>query len=1035
MQRIEGRFQPHGWRACLTLALLVTPGIADQTSNQVNLSLSAYRELGQPDLRQNGVNIVDATGLSSPQGVAVDREGHLYVADTSNHRVEAWTSAAGFQTGEAAALTLGQPTAQNSNQLGIGVKGLSFPASVALDPVTGNLYVADFGNSRVLRFPKPFANPSRVEPDAVYGQPDFNTRTPNSSGITERTMYFPRGVAVDGDGNLWVADSGNHRLLRFPVALLNNPNPAADLVLGQPDFHSGSVNGGKDVSASGFNTPMEVAFDSHNNLYVADFLNRRVLQFSAPLTSASTATLVYGQAKFTIVGVPPSPTTSSMAGPQGVAVDGAGSVYVAVPNDNRVLVFAPGAASGDPAKTVLGQPDFSTVTANTGAFPNASAASLSGVAAVALDAQGDILLADSGNNRVLSIPPASKTATRVLGQATFSGNGPNQIKAGSINAAYKIAIDYSHAPFALYVSDTNNHRVLVWKDAAHFRSGDPANLVIGQPTLATAVPNIDSGGTSTPSGTSLAAPRGLAVASDGTLYVADSGNNRVLRYRRPVDQSGRITPDAVLGQSNFTSSASAGLNAASMHSPAGVALGPNGNIFVADSANNRVLEFAAGAPSGDSAIRVYGQPGFTTVAPPSQISAQTLFNPQGLAVDAAYNLYAVDTASNRVLVYPNTNTAPPFGLPASIVIGQDAFDAAAPGSGAARLNLPADVSLDANGNILVSDSGSSRVLAFPSRLYLSTTGAAAYLVVGQPNLGATGANWNSSGGLATPEGLSGPLGVFVDRVGTLYVGDAGNNRVVHFLKGAAVVNGARWDVGVPVGRGSWSVLGGTGFSSDKKLAASATLPTTLVEREVVINDEMKAPLYYFSPQQVNFVFPSNAPAGLQRIAVRVAGTGELIAGGIVSVADYSPAFFTHDQNGQGQAAAINQDGSLNGPNHPAPRGSIVQLFGTGQGPVSSPVADGHPAPLAPVNTVAAPTSDGVACLAGKKPLVCVALGGSGGGAQFAEIQYSGLAPGLIGVWQLNIKIPADGLLGDTIIVHAVIGGAAYNSNLVTLAVK
>lgn len=1036
MQRIDTRrFKLHTpFQAYFAMALLLTPCAADQTSEQATLSPSAYRALGQPDLRQNGVNIVDAGALSSPQALTVDSAGHLYVADTFNHRVLAWSSAVAFQTGDQATLVLGQPTPRNSGQLGIGTKGFSFPLDMAVDPVSGNLFVADFGNSRILRFPKPFANPSRVEPDAVYGQPDFNTRNPDSSGISEHTMNAPRGVAFDSAGNLWVADSGNHRILRFQSAALNTQNPAADLVLGQPDFHSGAPNAGKTVSGSAFNTPSGLLFDTHDNLYVADFLDSRVLKFPAPVTAASTAGVVYGQSKFTTVGVPQLPTASSMAGPQNLALDAAGSLYVAVPHDNRVLVFASGAASGDAAKSVLGQPDFATVTLNTGAFPQASATSLAAAAAVAVDAEGDVLISDAANNRVLSFPAGSKTATRVLGQSDFAGAGPNRIKPGSINAPFKIAVDYSHTPLALYVSDTNNHRVLVWKDAAHFQTGDPADLVIGQPTLATAVPNIDSGGANTPSSTSLAGPRGIALTSDGSLYVADFGNNRVLRYARPVDQSGRITADAVLGQADFTSSASAALNAASMHGPSGVVFGPNGNIFVSDTGNNRILEFAAGAATGASAIRVYGQAAFSTGAVPNPVSAQTLSAPQGVTVDASYNLYVADSGANRVVVYPNTNTAPPAGLPASIVIGQNAFDASTAGAGASRLNVPIDVALDANGNIFVSDTASNRVVVFPSRLYLPTTGAAAYLVMGQQNLDSAAANWNSSDGLATPEALSAPVGIFVDRFGTLYVGDTGNNRVVHFLKPAVAANGARWDVGVPVGPGSWCVLGGSGFSTSTKQASSVPLPTALAARELVINDAAKAPLLYFSPKQVNFQFPSNTPPGLQRIAVRTADTGELIAGGSVSVTAYSPGFFTHDQNGQGQAAAINQDGAINGPDHPAPRGSVVQLFGTGQGPVTSPVPDGHPAPQGQVVTVAVPTSDGTACLANQKPLVCVALGGSAGGAQFADIQYSGLAPGLIGVWQLNIKIPTAGLLGNTVTVRAVIGGA-YSSNLVSLAVK
>jgi len=1015
--------------AGLAMALAVGPFATAQTQ----LSLSAYRALGQMDLRQNGTNMVGAGTMASPQGVAVDHDGHLYVADTSNHRVLAWTSASAFQNADPATLVLGQPNAQQSGPYGLGAKGFDFPQGLAVDPVTGNLYVADVGNSRVLRFPKPFANATHVEPDAVFGQPDFATRAPNSGGLTEHSLNLPRAVAVDAQGNLWVADTSNNRVLRFPAAALNTINPAADLVLGQPDFHSARTNRGAAVSAAGFNSPLALTFDAQSNLYVADFFNTRVMKFPAPVTSASAATIIYGEPNATTRGVPQIPTSSSMAGPAGVAVNSDGTLYVAVPNDNRVLVFAPATASGPPATRVLGQPDFATVTANTGSFPQASGASLSGVSAVALDAQGDLLAADSGNNRVLSFLSGASPAFRVLGQVNFGGNGTNQIKPGSINSAYKIAVDYSHAPFAIYVSDTNNHRVLVWKDSAHFHTGDPADLAIGQPTLLTALPNVDGGGAKTPSPTGLFAPRGIVVAADGSLYVADSGNNRVLHYPRPVNQSGRITADLVLGQADFKSATSATVSAASLNTPAGLAIGPNGNLFVADSGNNRVLEFSKGSASGAAAVRVYGQPTFNASARPTQPSAQTLSAPQGLFVDAAYNLFVADSAANRVLVYPNTSGAPPTGLPASIVIGQKAFSSAGPGGGPTGLHAPTDVALDSAGDVFIADNGSNRVVIYPSLLSLPNTGGAAVLAIGQPSLQGVGPNWNTPDGLATPEGLSSPFGILVDRQDTLYVGDTGNNRVVHFLKPVAVINAATQQATVPIGLGAMCSLYGSGLSTTKQQAKSSVLPTALAGRELVVNDQMKAPLLYVSPGLINFVFPINAPVGSQRIAARTSDTEELLAGGPVLVATYAPGFFTHDSSGTGQAAVRNHDQTINSAANPAARGSIVSLYGTGQGPVVSPVADGQPAPLAPDNTIAAPTSDANTCV-NKQPAVCVALGGSGGGSQLAEIQYSGLAPGLVGVWLVNIRVPATGLLGNTMAVRALIGGA-NQSNLVTIAIK
>ena len=568
------------------------------------------------------------------------------------------------------------------------------------------------------------------------------------------------------------------------------------------------------------------------------------------------------------------------------------------------------------------------------------------------------------------------------------------------------------------------------QQAAHlddFHSGDPADLVIGQPGLTTAVPNVDTGRTDEPSATSLFAPRGIAVAGDGTLYVADSGNNRVLRYPRPVDQSGRITPNAVFGQADFASSISADVSAGSLHAPAGLAIGPNGDLFVADSGNNRVLEFVSGAVTGATAVRVYGQPDFSTSAGPTAPSAETLSGPQGVFVDAAYNLYVADTGANRILIFPNTAVAPAAGLAASVVLGQSRFDSGSAGGGTAGLLSPIDVTQDSGGNIFVSDSGNNRVVIYHALLSLLTGSRDPYLAVGQQNLQGSAPNWDTPDGLATPEGLVAPLGILVDRQGTLYVGDAGNNRVVHFLKPVSVVNAATLQASVPLGQGARCTLNGTGLATTAQTVQNGTLPTALASRELVVNDQFKAPLMSFSPTQVNFVLPAEAPIGSQRIAARVADTGELLAGGSIIIAAYSPGLFTVNQKGTGQARALNQDNSVNGPGHPAAPGSIVRLFGTGQGPVVTPVKDGQPA-AGQDDTVAIPTSDPMTCFK-KQPSVCVAVGSS-----WAEIQYSGLASGMVSEWQLTIKIPSDSLTGAAIPLVAVIGGPNI-SNLVTLAIQ
>ena len=173
--------------------------------------------------------------------------------------------------------------------------------------------------------------------------------------------------------------------------------------------------------------------------------------------------------------------------------------------------------------------------------------------------------------------------------------------------------------------------------------------------------------------------------------------------------------------------------------------------------------------------------------------------------------------------------------------------------------------------------------------------------------------------------------------------------------------------------------------------------------------------------------PSNAPLGAVRLAVRTADTGELVAGGSFLVSSVGPGIFTANAQGTGQAAAVNQDGTINSTSNPAPAGSIVSIYATGQGQVSPAVVDGTAAGSSPLsNTIAVPTTSGTTCL-NSQPSMCVALGSSG----FGDVKYSGLAPGFIGLWQINVLVP-QGATG-AVPVRVVINGTP--SNTVTIAVR
>ena len=291
---------------------------------------------------------------------------------------------------------------QSGRAFGIGAKGFNGPTGLAVEPVSGDLYVADTGNHRLLRFRAPFANPTRTDPESVLGQSDFTTFRANAGGaVSSSSLDGPRGLAFDALGNLWVADTGNHRVIRFTAAVLASDVASADLVLGQDDFSTNAANHGHGVNADGFDTPTGLAFDAQNRLFVSDFNNARILVFTGSTGSGSSASTVLGQADFTSRGVPAQASAGTLAGPTGLCVDAAGKLYVSIPHDNRVLVFPADAASGSPATDILGQAGFDGTQANSGAAPYASGSTLSAVNDIKVDSAGNLYVADSSNNRVL----------------------------------------------------------------------------------------------------------------------------------------------------------------------------------------------------------------------------------------------------------------------------------------------------------------------------------------------------------------------------------------------------------------------------------------------------------------------------------------------------------------------------------------------------------------------------------------------------------------------------------------------------------
>src|SRR5581483_5110102 len=371
------------------------------------------REFGQArldsPLKSGAPNLVEGRELNRPSGIAFDTSVTppiLYVADTVNSRVLAWRNPAGLTNGNPADKVIGQRDPFTTIQQGPGRPGSDLPGGLAA-PValsvdgSGNLYVMDAANNRILRYPTPFNQVVDVlSPDLVIGQASITSGIQPNEGkpVSASTLFlavtlplssanvFGGGLAFDSQGNLWVTDIGNHRVLRYAKSILSQTppprEPAAEMVIGQQDFFhnadpaNDSSNNQKTASVVRYPTSLTV--DSSGGLYVADFY-ARVLYYSNPggNNAPGRADRLLGILPDSALGPPPLlfPNEYSLAGgnqlgqptyvPQCVFTYH-GKVFVCDPAAHRVVRYdspaewAPASASAlSPAiVTVVGQPDL-----------------------------------------------------------------------------------------------------------------------------------------------------------------------------------------------------------------------------------------------------------------------------------------------------------------------------------------------------------------------------------------------------------------------------------------------------------------------------------------------------------------------------------------------------------------------------------------------------------------------------------------------------------------------------------------------------
>jgi uncharacterized protein (TIGR03437 family) len=406
-----------------------------------------------------------------------------------------------------------------------------------------------------------------------------------------------------------------------------------------------------------------------------------------------------------------------------------------------------------------------------------------------------------------------------------------------------------------------------------------------------------------------------------------------------------------------------------VNQPEGVAVDAAGNVYIADTLDNVVRKVTTDGVI--NTIAGFGTPGFAGDGG-AAIKAQ-LNHPRAVAVDAAGNVYVADTDNGRI------RKIDPLGKISTL--------AGDPQSNAPILG-PRGVAVDRAGNVYASDTGHNQILKI-------TPAGAVTTIAGDGTCCYAG-----DGGLSGAAQLNQPTGLAVDAGGNVYVADTGNNAirvlapVSTAIQVGAVVNGAS-NLAGPVAPGELVVLFGTGMGAVQAVLFNGA-PGTLL---------------YATTGQVGAAVPYGVAGSAVQVVAQSAGASSAPVS--VALGATAPGVFTTNGSGRGQAAAANQNGTANGDSAPAAAGSVLTLYATGEGQTTPAGIDGSktgtvlPAPIAPVS---------------------VTIGGVP-----ATVQFAGGAPGQIaGVMQVNVTVPAG--VSGTVPVVVTVGGASSQSG-VTVVVK
>jgi sugar lactone lactonase YvrE len=816
-----------------------------------------------------GVQAATASLLYGPIGISFDNFGNLFIADSYNNLIREVIGptpttkevGAGEVAGDMITVAgkydstdeccnqdavVGATAAKATNTV------LDGPSGVAADS-KGNLFIADTfnnvirevdGSGDISTYAGMPTNGNGVDPGPGGGGGDGGL-------ATKATLHSPQGIYVTASGDLFFTDAFNNAIREVSSQVVDGTteniiNPVAG------DGNQGDSGDGGLATAAELDQPSWLTMDGAGDLFIADTFNNSIREVSAidgavnPKSSVIT-TIAGGDASGYSENGPVS--ASELAGPSSVAVDSSNNIFVADTSNNVVREV---------------NPQSGMITTVAGGAAPVYYNPLSGPADVAMDSAGDLFIADTYNNEVDEVDLATGQEAVVAGDGTAGDSGDGG-KATNAELDYPEGVAVDSDGTHLFISDTFNNVIREVKLAAGpdgLLTAGSISTIVGNDALGAGYsgdydPAAGISGAAT--GAQLNGPVGIVwQSSTGDLFIADSGNN-VIRKVVPgsggfLQGGGIITTyageykDGLGGYSGDGGPATS----AQLNGPSGIALDGSGNLYIADSDNNRVREVLSNGTiepfAGD------GVAGGTADGAAIAATSAELDDPSDVVVAGPNEVLIADTGNNVICKVVS-------GMISGFVGDGGDGDGGDGGPAAgAQLSTPAGLVVH-GGNLFIADSGNNVIREVNANnvittvvggngglLYTNDDGPATAATLANPDgiavqsLGGSlgddvfisDENFNvvrelntvsgnmttiagtgesgalSSGDLATDAELAGPAGLALDGHGDLFIADSGNNVI-------RKVNLASGTIMTVAGDGI------SGYSGDKGLATAAEI--------------------------------------------------------------------------------------------------------------------------------------------------------------------------------------------------------------------